>query len=109
MLPASVQLRPYSGLQNSSRRCPSPAKPNRDTQILGGKKQAQCDKVEHFDCVNANDFMVENVQKGFIHYYCTECLTNNPVLGLEVIMDSSDVQGDEQRSIAIENNHCNQR
>ena len=27
----------------------------------------QCDKVEHFDCVNANDFMVESVQKGFIH------------------------------------------
>lgn len=50
-----------------------------------------------------------DVQKDFIHYYSTECLTNNPVLGLEVIMDSSDVQDDEQRSIAIENNHCNQR
>jgi hypothetical protein len=34
----------------------------------------------------------------------TECLTNNPVLGLEVIMDGSDVQDDEQRSMAIANN-----
>ena len=66
----------------------------------------QCDKVEHFDCVNANAFMIESIQKGYTHYYCTDCLMNNPVLGLEVTMDtaiSGDVENGDQTSIELEN------
>ena len=48
----------------------------------------QCDKVEHYDCVNANAFVIESIQNGFAKYYCTECLMNNPVLGLEVLIEN---------------------
>ena len=61
----------------------------------------QCDKVEHFDCVNANSFVIESIQKGHSNYYCTECLTSNPVLGLEVLIEGEN-SIDEQMSITTE-------
>ena len=59
-------------------------------------KCAQCDRVEHFDCVNANAFLIETIQKGLTPYYCTDCLTNNPVLGLEVTMDVETSPAEEE-------------
>ena len=63
----------------------------------------QCDKVEHYDCVNANAFVIESIQKGYSRYYCTDCLMDNPVLGLEVTMDTTNVDNGDINSIEIGN------
>ena len=42
--------------------------------VVDTKNDGKCDRVEHFDCINANDFVIESIQKGLTNYYCTECL-----------------------------------
>ena len=53
-------------------------------------KCGKCDRFEHYDCVNVNSFVIESIQKGFTNYYCTNCLMNNPALGLEIILEIED-------------------
>ena len=39
---------------------------------------AKCNGFEHFNCVNVSEWIKDNVNDGFIKYYCKICLSKQP-------------------------------
>ena len=50
---------------------------------------AKCNGFEHFNCVNVSEWIKDNVNDGFIKYYCKICLSKHPELGFQKSLENA--------------------